>query len=223
MKALWVRAATSPQPTDIIVGTLLCVAIAVLCALLQMARTELTRRLDRHRRLLLAAQLLPPPEAPGVSARPPTQQPNQCFSQTRPMFISPPYPPTQAMLPNAPAPAAPAADGFRVQRIGIAAAGGPNDMHALAPPVAVNRFQVVDADVGGGGGGEPLRGESLAHVLPYTMMLTNAAVLCALVALPCSLGRLALTHIAQLQMVRSRNTHTRCALSPPLSDVSCVI
>jgi len=69
MKALWVRAATSPQPTDLIVGTLVCVAVAVLCALLQMARTELSRRLERHRRLLAAAQLLPPPQAaPGVSA-----------------------------------------------------------------------------------------------------------------------------------------------------------
>ena len=69
MKALWVRAATSPQPTDLIVGTLVCVAVAVLCALLQMARTELSRRLERHRRLLAAAQLLPPPQAaPGVRA-----------------------------------------------------------------------------------------------------------------------------------------------------------
>jgi hypothetical protein len=209
MKALWVRAATSPQPTDLIMGTLLCVAIAVLCALLQTARTELTRRLDRHRRLLLAAQRLPPPEAPGVSTYNPTNA-----SHIQPTLTSPPYPPTQAMVPNAPAPAAPAGDGFRVHRIGIAA-GGPIDIHAaVADRMLAAGVQVVDADVGGGGDEEPpLRGESLAHVLPYTMLLTNTAVLCALVALPCSLGRLALTHLAALQMVRSRNIRTPCARS----------
>ena len=66
---------------------------------------------------------------------------------------------------------------------------------------------MADADLGGGGGGAGgveagVRGESLAHMLPYTMLLTNAAVLSALVALPCSLGRLTLTHLAELQMVR---------------------
>jgi hypothetical protein len=52
MKALWVRAATAPQPTDLLVGTALCVAIAVLCGLLHAARAEHTRRQQRHRQLL---------------------------------------------------------------------------------------------------------------------------------------------------------------------------